>query len=137
MTIRVAKISDLPQLLSWAEKFQSKTQWRDEPLDGDELRNWLSAHLKRSDRIILVDERGAMGAAIAPKLPFTRSRFADETFWFSEGSGVKVFLAMRKWAAARDAKLRIFTLPSTPEKIEGFLARQGYSLAQRAWQEGI
>ena len=133
--IRLATKQDVPRLLELGQEFHSKTPWKGSVLDLELAEQWILQHMNRSDRVVLIGDDGAIGAALAPPSPFGSSLYADETFWFAKGrSGVKLLSKLEAWCASRSAVLRLSTLSTSPPELFDFLKRRGYVKIQSTWE---
>jgi hypothetical protein len=134
--IRAARHDDIPALLEMGEKFSSRAGLvHHVGYNPEHMAATFAAMIDAEDHVILIGERGAIGAVCCPH-PFNYDhKAAQELFWWSEGrEGLALLTALETWARGRAASLQMITLEAVePERTSKIYARKGFVPLERSF----
>jgi hypothetical protein len=85
--------------------------------------------------LVLIGEKGAVGALSGPH-PFNHAHtIAQELFWWSEGrEGLRLLSELEEWAKANCHSLRMITLEAVEaDRMAQLYARLGYAPLERGF----
>jgi hypothetical protein len=143
--IKVATIPDIRPIIEMAQNFRDISAFVD--VDVDICVNTYTDFINRGAGGLLFDEtwgkiNGAIAFVKAPDLHYPRM-IAVETFWYVDpecaGVGLSLWRAFERWAKENkcDQVAMIHMMDSTPESLEKWYTRRGYTLAEKHYTKAV
>ncbi len=143
MSLRVATLDDVPQLVAMGRRFLAASHYRHVLAENPAQMGALATRLiTQEDGDVLVLDRGDLVGMLGLLVfahPLSGCRVTSELFWWVEpevrGDGVKLLKAGERWAIAQHSEQLHMIAPTA--RVGAFYTRLGYEATEIAFVKNL